>query len=322
MQALEATTSQLHDALRALRAGRVRESLDVLATLRAGDLDLPEQTMVLAALIDARLARGDLADALGLGDELDALALDPTVHRDSAALAHHARGELAAALSDHVAAAEHYLAAGNLAPDSDPETLPWRAGLALALVRTGRPREAQERVLEHVAVARASGSAYALAHALRTQASVDATGQRIDLLEAAQAALAHVSAERLAAQIDTDLAGLLLLSNRPDAAATSLLLLRNAEAYAGRQEQWPLQSRVRRLLERLGEQPHRVQSEALASLTASERRVAQLAASGLTNRLIAAELVVTIKAVEWHLSHVYRKLGIASRTRLAATLGS
>ena len=31
---------------------------------------------------------------------------------------------------------------------------------------------------------------------------------------------------------------------------------------------------------------------------------------------------MTVKAVEWHLSHVYRKLGIPSRTRLAATLGA
>nr|WP_242680010.1 helix-turn-helix transcriptional regulator [Nocardioides sp. IC4_145] len=98
-------------------------------------------------------------------------------------------------------------------------------------------------------------------------------------------------------------------------------MLRSAEEYAGRQELWPLQGRVRRLLERFGERPRRVQSEALAALTASERRVAGLAADGLTNRQIAEQLVVTVKAVEWHLSHVYRKLGITSRTRLASTLG-
>ena len=38
-------------------------------------------------------------------------------------------------------------------------------------------------------------------------------------------------------------------------------------------------------------------------------------------REVAARLVVTVKAVEWHLSHVYRKLGIRSRNALAGALG-
>ena len=61
--------------------------------------------------------------------------------------------------------------------------------------------------------------------------------------------------------------------------------------------------------------------ERLGEMTPSERRVARMAADGLTNRQIAGELVVTVKAVEWHLSHVYRKLGVPNRTGLAATLG-
>ena len=124
------------------------------------------------------------------------------------------------------------------------------------------------------------------------------------------------------AQIDTDLAGLLLLTHASDAEERALTLLRSAEDHAGRQELWPLQRRVRRLLDRLGEQPRKVQTEAMAALTVSERRVARMAADGLTNRQIANELVVTVKAVEWHLSHVYRKLGISSRVNLASTLGA
>ena len=56
------------------------------------------------------------------------------------------------------------------------------------------------------------------------------------------------------------------------------------------------------------------------SLTPSERRVAQMAAEGSTNRQIAQDLFVTTKTVEVHLSSVYRKLDIASRTQLAAAL--
>jgi DNA-binding NarL/FixJ family response regulator len=49
--------------------------------------------------------------------------------------------------------------------------------------------------------------------------------------------------------------------------------------------------------------------------------VARLAADGLTNKAIAGQVEVSVKAVEWHLSRVYRKLGIRSRTGLAAALG-
>jgi len=57
-----------------------------------------------------------------------------------------------------------------------------------------------------------------------------------------------------------------------------------------------------------------------AGLTPSELRVARLAAGGRTNRQIADELFVTIKAVEWHLGNAYRKLDIRGRAQLAGAL--
>jgi DNA-binding NarL/FixJ family response regulator len=48
--------------------------------------------------------------------------------------------------------------------------------------------------------------------------------------------------------------------------------------------------------------------------------VARLAASGLSNREVAAELVVSVKTVEFHLRHAYHKLGISSRKQLATRL--
>jgi DNA-binding CsgD family transcriptional regulator len=59
-------------------------------------------------------------------------------------------------------------------------------------------------------------------------------------------------------------------------------------------------------------------SPAGASLTGAERRVAELVASGLSNKEVAARLVITVRTVEWHLSKVYEKLGVASRSALAA----
>ena len=55
-------------------------------------------------------------------------------------------------------------------------------------------------------------------------------------------------------------------------------------------------------------------------LTSGERRVAALAAEGLTNREIADALFVTVHTVENHLSNVYRKLGVQTRAGLAAQL--
>lgn len=57
------------------------------------------------------------------------------------------------------------------------------------------------------------------------------------------------------------------------------------------------------------------------SLTPGEQRVSELAACGLTNRQIAKELFVTVKAIEWHLSNTYSKLGISGRKELNEALG-
>jgi DNA-binding CsgD family transcriptional regulator len=59
---------------------------------------------------------------------------------------------------------------------------------------------------------------------------------------------------------------------------------------------------------------------ATGDLTPTERRVAQLAASGRTNREIADALFLSVRTVAGHLSHAYRKLGVRSRTELAAML--
>ena len=55
-------------------------------------------------------------------------------------------------------------------------------------------------------------------------------------------------------------------------------------------------------------------------LTPTEREVAARAADGLTNREVANALVVSERTVEYHLSNVYRKLGVRSRTELARRL--
>ena len=55
-------------------------------------------------------------------------------------------------------------------------------------------------------------------------------------------------------------------------------------------------------------------------LTATEQRIAALVARGYRNDEIAVELAMSRRTVEWHLSKVFRKLGVRSRTRLAALI--
>lgn len=71
-----------------------------------------------------------------------------------------------------------------------------------------------------------------------------------------------------------------------------------------------------------GARPRKVVQTGLETLTASERRVAQLAAGDMSNKDIAQALFVTVKTVELHLSSVYRKLEISSRRQLASTLAA
>ena len=74
---------------------------------------------------------------------------------------------------------------------------------------------------------------------------------------------------------------------------------------------------ARRELARIGGRPR-----GEAGLTASERRVAELVASGRTNKEVAAALFISAKTVEGHLANVYTKLGVRSRAELARKVAS
>ena len=316
--------ARLDAACAMVREGAIGEALSVLGML--GDpsvahlLGAAERSLLSFAQLECRLARGDLANAMALGHGLAEFVAVPGL---TSAIAHHASGELASAIGDPDLALEHFLAVGDETAEDpvSPELLPWRSGAALALLRSGRGREAAELAGRHHAETLGTGSAYAIAVALRTRAATVAGDLRVSLLREARASLDGVLADRLLAQIDTDLAGALVLTHGSDT-SEALAMLRAAEAYAGRQELWPLQGRVRRLLDHLGEAPQQVDSEAMATLTAAERRVAALAADGLTNRQIAEQLLVSVKAIEWHLSNVFRKLEIRSRKALAPSVGA
>jgi DNA-binding CsgD family transcriptional regulator len=80
-------------------------------------------------------------------------------------------------------------------------------------------------------------------------------------------------------------------------------------------EAWAARSRAE--LTRIGLRPR-----APSGLTETERRVAELAARGMSNREVAAAAFLSPKSVDNVLGRVYRKLGIASRAELGAIMAA
>jgi len=81
-----------------------------------------------------------------------------------------------------------------------------------------------------------------------------------------------------------------------------------------------LASRAETELRAAGARPRRAVLTGADAMTASERRIAELAASGLTNRQIAQALFITARTVEGHLTSIFRKLAIDSREHLSTAL--
>jgi DNA-binding CsgD family transcriptional regulator len=104
--------------------------------------------------------------------------------------------------------------------------------------------------------------------------------------------------------------------------AESREILRPALDLAHRCGALVLTERARTELVAAGGRPRRLVLSGLDSLTPSERRVAQLAAAGLSNRDIAQHLFITTRTVEGHLTHAYQKLDITSREQLPDALAT
>jgi DNA-binding CsgD family transcriptional regulator len=101
---------------------------------------------------------------------------------------------------------------------------------------------------------------------------------------------------------------------------TARPILRDGLDLAHRCGATPLADRAFEELRAAGGRPRRRAGIGADALTASERRVAELAAKGASNKEIAQSLFVTLRTVELHLSNAYSKLEIHSRHELAAAL--
>jgi DNA-binding NarL/FixJ family response regulator len=169
---------------------------------------------------------------------------------------------------------------------------------------------------DELAAARRWGAPSAISFALRA-AGIAMGDAGIDFLRESAAVVADSPARYEKARSLTELgAALRRAGHRRDAREP----LRQALDAAHRCGAITLARRTRQELLAAGARPRRTALTGLDSLTASQRRVAQLAAEGLANREIAQALFVTLRTVEMHLTHAYSKLGIGSREALPAAL--
>ena len=216
-------------------------------------------------------------------------------------------------------AAAAWFAKGEAAADAagwrEPNLRWWRADYAEALIALGRPDEAVALLNAWESVAVRVGRHWSLAQIARCRGLLEAA---LGNVEQAMRALEVAVAEHEAVHDPFGRARALLAlgvvrrrarQKRPAREAIEAAL----EAFetlgaAG----WAEKARAE-----LGRIGGRTRSE---GLTAAEQRVAELVAEGRTNREVAATLFLAERTVASHLSRVYAKLGVRSRTELARKL--
>ena len=268
--------------------------------------------------VDALIERPELADVAALAGTI---TLPPDFARTaSGAILREVRGRLALAQADFGTARAELQAAADTYEELhllNPGTC-WRSALALAMAAED-PGQARRLAGSELADARRAGLPRPAGIALRTRGMLEGgKGGLRDLREAAEVLVA--SEARLEhARALVELGAALRRANQRIAAREPL---RPGLDLAHRCGAVRLAQRARAELVTAGAKPRRTVLTGLEALTASERRVAELAAAGTSNPEIAQALFVTLSTVEGHLRHVYQKLSISSRARLPAALRS
>jgi len=201
----------------------------------------------------------------------------------------------------------------------NPAYSPWRSNAALALHRLQRVDEALNLAREELELSRRWGAPRAVGVSLRALGLVEGGEAGEELLREAVSVLGGSPARLEHARTLIDLGAALRRSNSRSEARK---FLREGVDLAHQCGAIALVTRGNEELAATGAHPRKIMLSGLESLTASERRVAQMAAEEVSNKEIAQALFVTVKTVEVHLSRVYRKLDIQSRRELAGALSS
>jgi DNA-binding NarL/FixJ family response regulator len=272
------------------------------------------------------LRRGDLQDAIGLAQEsratgagVEASAISRTAGCLLAAVllaagrAAEARDEALAAAGPELegldptwaARTRTLLVRAQLAVGDAPAARAWAARAAAAGAGTALRLVALQSAIAQAELLLADGEAAAAAELLNP--AVDAAEPH-SAFEAAEGRLVAGRALAAAGRREEALATLTAAADVFFAAGAARL---HAETVR----------ELRRLGRRLtGGGPRAAGERGVAALSAREREVAELVRAGHTNREIAAELFLSEKTIENHLSRIFGKLGVRSRAQLAATL--
>jgi ATP/maltotriose-dependent transcriptional regulator MalT len=271
-------------------------------------------------LVDVLLERADAAPA---GAAIENTPVPPEfLPTWSGAMLIEARGRLRLGRGARAAAIEDLREAGrtSAALRFGPVISGWRCALALALAGED-PVEALALAEEDLRLARESGLARPIGIALRTIGVVQARADAgIESLRESVAVLEHGPSRLEHARSLVALGGALRRGNQPREARSMLSAGLDLAIICGAER---LTEDAQQELLAAGGRRRKREEQGVESLTASELRVAKLAADGISNVEIAQNLFVSVKTVETHLAHVYGKFGLAgsgSRWRLAGIL--
>ncbi len=274
--------------------------------------------LVLATVVSSLTARGELeaAEATAKGIDRDQAADSPTWRHLLEAMT-----DLRLAKGDARGAVE----AASQLPTVEEEwgagpgvgLYEWRWRFAAAHAAAGEEEVARAVADEQLGLAERFGSARALGIALRTSALFHSQGMRIEML---QTAIDYLPRERSAVERARALVELGAALSRAGHRSEAREPLQEGLELGRDHGATRLAMRAHTELRAAGARPRSPLRTGLDALTASERRVAEMVASGLTNAEAAQALFVTVKTVEMHLSNVYRKLNIGARTELREAL--
>lgn len=317
-----ATMSSCRGILQRRLGALLDAEADARAALDAsewGAMEILERVWV-SELVEAQIERGGSADA-GAELELRGLADELPPGLGSLFLLN-VRGRLRAENGALLDALTDLDACGRGLEELEivnPALFPWRSRAALVALALGDREHAHALADEELALARRCGVATAIAIALRARGLVEGGDAAIERLREALVALEPLPPTLERARMLVDLGAALRRSgHRADARDP----LRHGHELADSFGARPLAERARTELAAAGARPRKVLRTGLDALTASERRIAEMAVDGLSNSEIAQALFVTLRTVETHLTHVYGKLEISGRAELAAALGA